>query len=156
MDRIKELYAQLKEAETKHSEAAQLASAALLRKDKLERDLADTMAASGLLALEMADGRQVKIKTEYYARANQSDMNKIQEYLKRTGNEALVPIKLEHVKLTDAEYDQLPDHLKGKAKYVANTNQVKAFVRGLVKEDKLDAEVINLFHVTTENKLLIK
>lgn len=156
MDRIKDLYDQLRLAESEVNTAAEVLHAKRIRRDRIEADLADTMAATGLLEAKMADGKQVKVKTEYFARANQGDMDRIREYLARTGNEALIPIKLESVKLTEDQYEELPDHLKGQAKYVANTNQVKAFVRRLAEEDNLDGEVIDLFNVTTKNKLSIK
>lgn len=154
IEQIKDLYEAIKRADARLSAATEELEQSKKDYDRLSKDLGDLLHLNDLSEVQMTDGKKLGLKVTYFGSAAQDRIAKIREYLKRQNNEGILKPKKLNVKPEDVE--NLPEELKSKVEYEISTNTLKAFLAELGKKNQIDSEVIELFAVYQENKVVLQ
>lgn len=154
LEQISELYAAIKRAEERLTAANEEQEQAKKEYDRLSKDLGDILHLLDLTSVKMADGRELGLKTTYYGSAAQDRIPSIRAFLESRNNAGI--LKPKKLKIDDKAVDLLPDELKGNVEYEINANTLKAFLGELGRKGEITQEVLELFAVYTENKVVIQ
>lgn len=151
---VSELYTSLSQAAVDLEAAQQVVKLKQDTYDRLSADLADMLTSVGMSEMKMADGKTIKLKTDYFCSAAQERMQSILEYLNATGQRGLAKIK--KLSISEGDVHWLPENLLDRVAYEINTNTLKSHIRELAENGQLTDEVRTLFAVHQVNKVELK
>lgn len=154
LQEVSALYTSLSQAALELEQAQDEAKQKQQVYDRLTKDLADMLTSIGLTEMKMADGKMVKLKTDYFCSAAQDRMEDILSYLAHTGQSGLA--KPKKLGISESDIGLLPASLLDKVQYEINTNTLKSHVRELAENGQLTEQVRTLFAVHQVNSVVLK
>lgn len=154
IEQVKELYEAIKRADKRLSAASEEMNNAKKDYERLSSDLGDLLHVLDMSSVTMSDGKKIGLKVTYFGSAAQERINDIREFLNRKNNEAI--LKPKKLKIDESDIEQLPEELRENIEYEINANTLKAFLKELGKKNEINDEVLKLFAVYQENKVVIE
>lgn len=154
LQQVSVLYEALEKAEERLIVAQKEVDEAQKDYARLAIDLGDVLASLGLQEVTMANGRTVGLDTKYYGSAAQERMPQIMAFLKKHGNEAIA--KPKKLKITEDDLGKLPQDMEDRVEYEIHHATLSSFLKELAKNGELTLEVMDLFKVYQENRVILK